>query len=355
VRVTTSEPPLRERTSRHRRPNLETVIAEAEALASEAGPPPESIQPIAVDPAARRVFSFSRLNGALHAVPLVTTDETLNGVPGAAGSAGPGEAPTNLALGLPYDGRRLGGGFADAQPQAPGARPQPVIDPISLGTLVHAVLEEVPLGGGVDAADIEALVIQHAPDHVQCDPAAAVAEACDLVTRFARSPLAAEVAASTEVHREVEFLLAWPPDRPAAGGIYFRGYIDCLFRGTDGRWRLLDYKTNNVTAAEVPQAAAGYEMQMLVYALAAEAALGEAPREMLLYFLRPGVAHTLHLDAAARRRATKLVNEAIEHYLQAQASAEAARVGEPPRRSGGPPARHLRKRQQGLLPGFRNE
>ena len=36
------------------------------------------------------------------------------------------------------------------------------------------------------------------------------------------------------MHRELEFLLAWPPDRPEAGGLYLRGYIDCLFRDAQG-------------------------------------------------------------------------------------------------------------------------
>jgi hypothetical protein len=122
----------------------------------------------------------------------------------------------------------------------------------------------------------------------------------------------------------------------------------------------LDDKTNRVARADVKAAAAGYEMQMLVYALAAEAALGQPPREMILYFLRPGVAHTLKLDPAARQRAVTLVNGAIEQYL-----GRGTQPGDhpPPRgvspssdgpRRDGPhrPPTQLRNKRQGLLPGF---
>src|SRR5262249_52397895 len=127
----------------------------------------------------------------------------------------------------------------------PAASSRPSIDPIGLGTLVHAVLEEVPFGGqgeaGIDIAD---LVAQRAEEHVGGD-VPGMAEASDLIRGLVRSPLAAELAAAGEVHRELEFVLAWPPDGPAAGGIYLRGFIDCLFRDDSG-WRLLDYKTNQV-------------------------------------------------------------------------------------------------------------
>jgi hypothetical protein len=52
-------------------------------------------------------------------------------------------------------------------------------------------------------------------------------------------------------------------------------------------------------------------MQMHVYAMAAERALGEPIVELTLHFLRPGVSHVIPWDDAARREAVKVVNEAI--------------------------------------------
>jgi hypothetical protein len=67
-----------------------------------------------------------------------------------------------------------------------------------------------------------------------------------------------------------------------------------------------------VSADSVPEAAAAYEMQMLVYALAAEASLGRRLASVNLHFLRPGVEFAFQLDAAARRRLEKIVNQRID-------------------------------------------
>jgi len=119
----------------------------------------------------------------------------------------------------------------------------------------------------------------------------------------------------------LEFLLAWPPNGMSGGwgrasasphtARYFHGYIDCLYQDSNGDWHLIDYKTNDVAAADVARLARQYEMQMYVYALAAERALGRPPIELALQFLRPGVEHIFPWNDAARDRAYDLVNNAI--------------------------------------------
>ena len=74
--------------------------------------------------------------------------------------------------------------------------------------------------------------------------------------------------------------------------------------------------SSNVDGDTEPRTGAGrivqqYEMQMVVYALAAERALGEPVAELALHFLRPGVEHILPWDDAARRRAIDVINQAI--------------------------------------------
>jgi len=81
--------------------------------------------------------------------------------------------------------------------------------------------------------------------------------------------------------------LAAGKSRP--NGRYLQGFIDCLYRDPAGQWHIIDYKTNRVTAETMPQEAAKYEMQMLVYALAAETILKHPPTELALCFLRPGL------------------------------------------------------------------
>jgi ATP-dependent exoDNAse (exonuclease V) beta subunit len=109
--------------------------------------------------------------------------------------------------------------------------------------------------------------------------------------------------------------LAWPPGESNSDARYFRGYIDCLYQDARGEWHLIDYKTNNVSADDVPRAAKQYEMQIGLYALAAEQALGVAPIEVILHFLRPGKEHVVLWNADARRQTTDQLSQAIETAL----------------------------------------
>lgn len=158
-------------------------------------------------------------------------------------------------------------------------------------------------------------------------------EPIELIRRFVASPRAAEIAAATEVYAELEFLLAWPPDAVGAAvilphpvnrggsatatpttapeGRYLQGFIDCLYRDAASQWRLIDYKTNRVRADTLASTSMGYEMQMLVYALAVERILHSPPAELVLCFLRPGLEYHFSWDAAARQRVLELVNGAL--------------------------------------------
>jgi len=220
---------------------------------------------------------------------------------------------------------------------AAGAAPDepPPIDARGLGTLVHAALEEIDFGRPEDiAACVRRLAERHPPGDD-----ASLEEAVAIVERFAASPRAVELASAAEMHRELEFLLAWPPRGGSAharlsnsshlplgkgaeqntsrqvsesAGRFLQGFIDCLYRGADGGWHLLDYKTNRgVLAENLSAAAAPYEMQMLVYGLAVETILQTPPEELTLCFLRPGLEYRFVWDAAARRRAVELVEEAL--------------------------------------------
>jgi hypothetical protein len=52
-------------------------------------------------------------------------------------------------------------------------------------------------------------------------------------------------------------------------------------------------------------------MQLYVYAMAAERALGQSPTELVLYFLRPGVEHVFAWNDEVRREAVQTVSEAF--------------------------------------------
>jgi ATP-dependent helicase/nuclease subunit A len=68
-----------------------------------------------------------------------------------------------------------------------------------------------------------------------------------------------------------------------------QGAVDCWFQ-EDGGVVIVDYKSDRVTAEEVPERAALYAPQIRAYALAMAAVTGKKVRETVLYFLRPGIA-----------------------------------------------------------------
>jgi ATP-dependent helicase/nuclease subunit A len=182
------------------------------------------------------------------------------------------------------------------------------VDPLGLGLLVHDVLERIDYGR---PHDISGWCEHLAPMHVVCNASRAAADGCAMIERFASSPRCRQLAEAAIVHREVDFLLPWSSEHRATPGRFIRGVIDCLYQDGQGNWRILDFKTNDVRPAEVSQFAKKYELQLYVYAMAAEDALGVAPVELVLHFMRPGLEHTFDWNASVRKRAIRLLNAAI--------------------------------------------
>jgi ATP-dependent helicase/nuclease subunit A len=226
-----------------------------------------SADAIAPDVSARRRFSISRLAPSLAVGP--SLDETDS--------------------------------FAESSPLVKGHA-------IELGMLTHAVLANLDFRQTDDLA----LRVRINADKLNLRDAVLREEAQSMVARFVGSHRARDLCQARRMHREVEFLLAWPPEATPPTGRYLQGYLDCLYQDAAGRWHVLDYKTNQTTAANVDAVAAKYEMQMLAYGLAAEQALGEPITGLALHFLRTGQEHCIAWDDSARRRGIQLVSVAIE-------------------------------------------
>ena len=271
ARVTTTTPPIDSKpVDLRRRRDLMKIVDKARQMADDgAGRLPRYLATVLRDPSARRQYSFSRLTGKLHVH--VTDFDT-------------DSFETESSAAAPLDAR-------------------------GLGSLVHAVLAEVDFARPGAVAD---LVRRHAEEHL-ADAEHDLAEPIDMIERFLASPRAAQIAAAETTYRELEFLLAWPPEGDAdqTRGRCLKGFIDCLYCDAAGQWRLIDYKTNRVTPETLATVAAQYESQMLLYALAAEQILKRPPTELVLCFLRPGLEHRFHWDAASRQRVAGLVDRAI--------------------------------------------
>lgn len=264
VRVTNTDPVTNFKPiGASRGADLIAIVQDAHDLAgSGGGVIPPDVGPLEPDATARVQYSVSRLSGKL----------------------------------VRPDSREL--------PWAPILDPE-AVDPLTFGTMVHAALQRVPLTGKLAIAP---LCEQLATERVLRNSGRAAEDATAMLARFTTSTRWKDITAAKAVHRELEFLLAWPPD--AAEGRYLQGFFDCIYQDAAG-WHLIDYKTNDITAAKVSRESARYEMQMLVYALALERALGEPPVELVLHFLRPGVEHRFPWNDDMRRRCVELVEAAM--------------------------------------------
>ena len=239
--------------------------------ADGAGRRPQYLTPPDIPREVGRQFSFSRLSGELHLETGDLDDDR------------PDEVPATASR----------------------------LDPRDLGLLVHAVLERIDYGR---TDDVPGLFENLVHDHL---PAAGLdlGEPIKLVERFIRSPRAAELAAAAEVHREVEFLLAWPPDDPVAsepgGRLLHRIYRTASIEARTAAGGCSILRRTASRRSGWRRSRKPYKTQMLLYALAAETITGSPPAELTLCFLRPGLEHSFRWDDEARHEVVRLVNDML--------------------------------------------
>jgi ATP-dependent helicase/nuclease subunit A len=77
-----------------------------------------------------------------------------------------------------------------------------------------------------------------------------------------------------------------------------KGQIDLVFEGHDGRWIVLDYKTNRIEPAEKESLAKSYELQVSLYAYVFWKLYGTAPADIVLYFESINEDHIFSYDLA---------------------------------------------------------
>jgi ATP-dependent helicase/nuclease subunit A len=179
------------------------------------------------------------------------------------GAGGPGGS----AAGLGPEGADR---FVQAEPIA-GADPHSgVRDAADRGVLVHALLERLhfrrplaPTTASVAAAAART-GIEPEPGPGESD------ELIALVRRFAESELCARLGRATSVRREQRFSFALPGPAPGSGGqMIVTGALDVLAREPGGRSLVVDYKTDQLHGTDPRTAARGYQVQRLIYAIAA--------------------------------------------------------------------------------------
>ena len=177
---------------------------------------------------------------------------------------------------------------------APGKAPK--LSAAEQGTATHAFLQYLDFAkaGSPDALRAELQRVR-AAGHLSPEEAGVVDLAA--VGKLFASPLGKEMAAAKELRREFRFTLLSDAadyfDGAASDDqLLLQGIVDCFFV-KNGAVTIIDYKTDRVTAAEVPARAEQYRGQLETYAGALRRILGLPVQRCVLWFLHPAEEYTL--------------------------------------------------------------
>jgi ATP-dependent helicase/nuclease subunit A len=184
-------------------------------------------------------------------------------------------------------------------------------DPTVLGTVIHNVIDLLPWSC---PSDVQASM---GPDREQIaaivkaslrglSPTDARRVSADTVLRrvdaFVKSKLWSELTNARRWMREIDFLLPWPLDSAhRAERAIVAGKIDCLLESAQGGWKIIDYKTGSVPAADPATLFEHFSVQLILYAHAVRAMTGSFPESIEIVALHESV----------RRFPLKLWNESL--------------------------------------------
>jgi len=141
-----------------------------------------------------------------------------------------------------------------------------------------------------------------------------------MINSFKSQELWGRLTGAKECFRELDFALRLGP---AA----LRGQIDMLYVDAGGSGHIVDYKSDRLDGDEdLDDHCRRYELQMLIYALAAQAHLSAPPANATLYFLRSGRAHPVEMTAEALKSAEERICELCRRLIAARRSGHFPRL-----------------------------
>jgi len=149
------------------------------------------------------------------------------------------------------------------------------------GSLTHAALQRIERSD-ISEDDISAViqsVVRGTTEGSGIEEEEMMEPLLRNVTSFVSSSFGRQALAATEAM--AEFTLS-----SSFGDDYLTGTIDRLYRGTDGRWNILDYKTDRVRADQLQAYSRIYEPQMAFYALLVSKYYRQPEVRASLVFLR---------------------------------------------------------------------
>jgi ATP-dependent helicase/nuclease subunit A len=159
------------------------------------------------------------------------------------------------------------------------------VSPVELGTIVHSLLERVRF----DAPDLEAEIARLVAEQPEGRRPA--------LARMLDGVLTGEIGAAIRGAKRVE--REWP-FAMRIGGVLVEGVIDLAIQGQDGRWTVVDYKSNDYSrSGRLEYLIDYYTPQLELYAMAlARAGLGDVAGCALVFLTGPTV-HRWAFDASA--------------------------------------------------------
>jgi ATP-dependent helicase/nuclease subunit A len=115
-----------------------------------------------------------------------------------------------------------------------------------------------------------------------------------LAERTLRSDILGEARSSGRMYREVPFTIV-------RDGLVVEGRIDLMFR-TDAGWRIVDYKTDDLSPGGIDARFDAYRNQGMLYALAASMLVCEPVESVFFCFVRSGEVREIRIDEGLLER-----------------------------------------------------
>ena len=173
------------------------------------------------------------------------------------------------------------------EPPPPGVPAAPGLAPTVRGSIVHALLEETDFADPQPPAD-DAVAALAGAMGAKVAPGEAF-ELTQLLAGLAGTPIAARLAAATDVRREDGF--AFLVQEGPAAGLLLTGALDVLATEPDGAALVVDWKSDRTNGEDLAKLVeAGYGTQRIVYALAALRNGAERVHVVHCFLERPGAA-----------------------------------------------------------------
>ena len=194
------------------------------------------------------------------------------------------------------------------------------LDAATVGTIFHRCMELMDFADPRPLALVQTTLTEMGLDQ-EVAPAALAADLQAMIDRMAGTPLWDKLRTARQVQRELPLTLG-------VDGAILRGQIDMIFEDDQGRWHVVDYKSDRVNESTVAGHAQSYRLQMLLYALAAWRHTGTPPAQATLYFLRAGLTHSFDVSPESLEQARQEAQQLAGQLAQSRRTHRYARCSE---------------------------